>query len=147
MLARAGLFTPLILFTMSVPPTTIAPVEPAETKASACPRANSLKANAIELSEWALSNVVGSSCIEITSSVCTILSSPENSILLSDIHFLISCSFPVKVISTLNSFEANAAPFTISSGALSPPNASITILIFISHFIKKFTKPFYRTLR
>ena len=117
-------------FTKRVPPTTIAPVEPAETKASALPSVSSLKATAIEQFLCALTMEVGSSCIEITSSLCTILSSPENLMPLSEMHFSMVSLSPVRVISTPYSAEAAAAPFIISSGALSPPKASITILIF-----------------
>ncbi len=60
-----GLLTPLILFARKVAPTVIAPVFPAETKASPFPSLSSLKPTPILESAFSLSTALASSHISI----------------------------------------------------------------------------------
>ena len=137
---------PFILFTINVAPTTSAPVEPAETKASPSTSASIFMPTAIEQSFLPLITSVGSSHISITVSACLIckavISSP-----FSCAHFFIFSSSPTRVTSTPKSFCASIEPFMTSRGALSPPKASITMFItfslkFLNSLVKVCKTPF-----
>ncbi len=93
----------------------------------------------MELFFFTLTTLSAASCMVITSSQSAI------SMRSSEIWFCAAVSrmvlsFPVKIISTSSSCTASAQPLMISSGALSPPNASTMIFIIITHIIllKKF---------
>ena len=132
--AMQGLLTPLILFVISVAPTVTAPVLPAETNASPLPSLSSLKPTAILESAFSLSTDFASSVIVITPFVSTI-SVFLSVILFSLTHLLILSSSPTRIISTPNSSTASIEPFMISRGALSPPNASTIIFIYLSSLL------------
>ena len=66
MVAIAGRFTPLMRLVIKVPPTAMAPVLPADTKASPFPSARARSPTAREVSEFSLSTEVGSACISNT---------------------------------------------------------------------------------
>lgn len=76
---------------------------------------------------------VGSSSIVMTSGQ-SMISKSETLTFSFSAAALIFFSSPVKTICTWSSSAARRQPFIISSGALSPPNASIMIRMFFPHF-------------
>ena len=127
--ASAGREMPLILPTFINAPTKTAPVEPADTSpptsSSAATRSNALTS---ELSFLRLIAVVGTSSLVMISfaSTTVILSLPTLASM--DAISILSVS-PTRITSKPKSFStASRVPFTISSGARSPPIASTTIL-------------------
>ena len=73
MVPMAGRFTPLMRLTMRVPPTTSAPVLPAETKASPPPSASIWSPRAMLLSLYCFIIAVGSASIGKTSGASAIV--------------------------------------------------------------------------
>ena len=123
--ARAARRIPCMRLTVSVAPVSSAPVLPAETTASPFPSLSIVSATAIDESFLRRVAVLGSSSMVITSLAFTTSISPQPS---ASRQALTLSSMPTSVTSTPSSLFALTAPFTISSGALSPPIASMIIL-------------------
>ena len=116
----AGRFTPLMRLTMRVPPTTRAPVLPAETKASPSPSASICRPRAMLLSLYCFIIAVGSASMGITSGASAILI-PSSEI---PNFAAFSRSFSPSPVSMISHFQRSAAmrhPCNTASGALSPP--------------------------
>ena len=131
--ANATRLTPLMRLTSNVAPTTSAPLLPADANASPLPSAKARRPTAIELCFLARVIAVGSSSIVMTSGQ-SMISKSETLTFSFSAAALIFFSSPVKTICTWSSSAARRQPFIISSGALSPPNASIMIRMFFPHF-------------
>ena len=128
--ASAARLIPLIRLTKRDAPTTIAPVLPAETKASPSPEASIFMPTAIVQSSYDLTTSVGSTSTGMTFSTSVI------EMRSSGIRFFwhtsrMIFSLPQAMMSTPYSFTAMAQPLRTSSGALSPPKASTMILMII----------------
>ena len=135
--ARGERSTPLILPTTNWPPTSMAPVLPADTNASASPCFTRFIPTTIEEFFFFLIAITGGSSNPITSSACTIVTRS-----LSYLYFassvLMSSVLPTNTTCILSfSLTASIAPFIGACGALSPPMASTTTLIIslIFHLI------------
>ncbi len=123
--------TPFILPTTNWPPTSIAPVLPAETNASASPCFTRFIPTTIDEFFFFLIAITGGSSKPIISSACTMLIRPLSYVYLSS-SFFISSVLPARIILMPGtSFNASTAPFTGASGALSPPIASTTTFIVL----------------
>ena len=122
---------------ISVAPTVTQPVFPALTKASPSPSLSNLKPTAIDESDFSLSTHFASSCIEITEFELTIFVL-LSAMLLSLAHFFITSSLPTRTGLIPYSFTARKVPLSISSGALSPPIASIIILLIFGNIFHPF---------
>ena len=124
---------------MRVAPVSRAPVEPAETSASPFPSRSMVSPTPMEVSFLRRNTVAGSSHIS-TVSVVAAISMPAGSSCAP--HWAsasrMAFSSPVSTMSTPQCFCPARAPFTISSGALSPPMASRMI------FIRQVPPPAYR---
>ena len=114
--ARGGRSMPLILPTISCPPTSTAPELPADTNASQTP------------------SFTGGSAVSIISSALTISICSLLYVYCTSSFLMTSC-LPVRyTLILLFSVTASIAPFTISAGALSPPMASTATLVISPMF-------------
>ena len=143
--ARAGRFTPLMVRTMRLAPTCSAPVLPAETKASPLPSASIRRPTTMLESFLVRMALAGSSHISMVWVVFTISKCSSSAMFcLAALARMIS-SLPTRTSVRLSRFSATAcaAPFTISSGALSPPMASrmIFMLVLLLHLVFPRTSP------
>ena len=126
--AMAARRMPWIRLVMRVAPVSSAPVEPADTTASAAPSRSSVRATPMELSFFRRNTVAGSSHISTVSVVGWMVTpwgradAPHRAAALR-----MAASSPVRVMLQPKRAWALRAPLTISSGALSPPMASMMI--------------------
>lgn len=114
--AMAARLMPLMRLIKKVPPTTMAPVDPALTKASTSPWASKVKARPREESRCSCNRVVGSSQMPMTSLVSE-KCKPVRGMLCSTAVFFSTDSSPVITTSTPYSATAKAAPSNIARGA------------------------------
>ena len=128
--ASAGRRIPFILGVNKIAAARTAPVEPAETNAFAFSSVfKSFAATTMDEFGLLLIASVGVSSHVITSSALT-TETLDSSYSLSPSNFLMVFSLPTRTTSKPSfSLTASIAPLTISSGELSPPNASIIIFI------------------
>ena len=121
---------PRMRLVIRVAPASKAPVDPAETRASALPSRSRVRPTPMEVSFLCRNTLEGSSHISTVSVVWTIsiprgmVSWPQS----RSARRMASVS-PVSSTSTPQCSMPSRAPFTISSGALSPPMASMMIFI------------------
>ena len=119
---------PWIRLVISVAPVSSAPVEPADTAASPSPSRSIVNAAPMEVSFFRRNTVAGSSHISTVSVVgrrvtpCGSVAAPHRAAAAR-----MAASSPVRTMSQPKRLWALSAPLTISSGALSPPMASMMI--------------------
>ena len=129
-MARGVLKTPFRRPTISCPPARIAPVEPAEIKASASPSLTSFSPLTILESGFALKAFTGDSSVEMTSLASTIVTLSLRLLSQEAMAFSILSSGPTNLICiSLSILRASKAPSIFMSGQLSPPITSKAIFV------------------
>ena len=138
--AKGGLLTPGIRPIIACDPTNMAPVLPAETKASASPALTRFIATTMDESFFLRIAFTGCSAVSITSVA------PITSILLWSYVYLLNSASTASLIPTSLTvthsllLTASTTPLTIAAGALSPPIASTaTVIALIIFHAPKYT--------
>ncbi len=137
--ASGDLSTPFILPTTNCPPTSIAPVLPAETNASASPCFTRFMPTTIDEFFFFLMAITGGSSKPITSSACTMLIRSLSYVYLPSSLFISSVRPASTILRLEISPSASTAPLTGASGALSPPIASTTTFITLPIIIPPYS--------